>query len=48
MDPTFDMEEKLDFKLLEQLRDFTPGTNRMENLELAMRHSRRIIFILSM
>ena len=46
-DPTFDMEEKQGFRLLEQERDFCPGTNWMENLELGMEQSRRMIFILS-
>ena len=47
MDPTFDMEENQDFKILEQERDFTPGSNKMQNLERGMQQSRRMIFILS-
>ena len=47
MDPTFDMEENLGFRILEQERDFTPGSNKMKNLEHGMRQSRRMIFILS-
>ena len=46
-DPTFDMEEEQGFKLLEHKRDFSPGTNWMENLALGMEHSRRMIFIVS-
>ena len=46
-DPTFDMEEKQGFKLLEQERDFPPGTNWMENLECDIQQSRRMIFIVS-
>ena len=46
-DPTFDMEEKQGFRILEQERDFLPGTNKMLNLERGMLQSRRMIFILS-
>ena len=47
MDPSFDMEAKQGFRILEQERDFTPGSNKMKNLECGMRQSRRMIFILS-
>ena len=47
MDPTFDMEEKQGFRILDQERDFKPGTSKMENLELGMRQSRRMIFMVS-
>ena len=46
-DLEYSLETKHGFKLLEQHRDFIPGTIKMMALQNAIEHSRRMIVVIS-